>query len=50
MVEETPQEWKDAMLGTIPLGRFGQAEEIAHTVAFLASEKAAYITGVSTTC
>jgi 3-oxoacyl-[acyl-carrier protein] reductase len=47
MVEETPQEWKDAMLGTIPLGRFGLAEEIAHTVAFLASEKAAYITGVT---
>lgn len=47
MVDETPQEWKGAMLGTIPLGRFGQAEEIAHTVAFLASEKAAYITGVT---
>lgn len=47
MVDETPQEWKDTMLSTIPLGRFGLAEEIAHTVAFLASEKAAYITGVT---
>ncbi len=30
----------------IPLQRFGKAEEIAHAVAFLASEEAAYITGV----
>ena len=47
MVEETPQEWQDTMLNTIPLARFGQAEEIAHAVAFLASENASYITGVT---
>ncbi|MDL2227611.1 3-oxoacyl-ACP reductase FabG [Odoribacter sp. OttesenSCG-928-L07] len=29
----------------IPVGRFGDAEEVAHAVAFLASEKASYITG-----
>jgi len=34
-----------ALLGQIPLGRLGQASEIAHAVAFLASPEAGYITG-----
>jgi 3-oxoacyl-[acyl-carrier protein] reductase len=29
----------------IPMGRFGTADEVAEAVAFLASEKASYITG-----
>ena len=29
----------------IPMGRFGKAEEVAETIAFLASDKASYITG-----
>ncbi|HEX9428387.1 MAG TPA: SDR family oxidoreductase, partial [Candidatus Polarisedimenticolia bacterium] len=29
----------------IPLGRFGRPEEVAEAVSFLASEKAAYISG-----
>ena len=36
---------KAAMIGQIPLGRSGKPEDVASVVAFLASEKAAYITG-----
>ena len=32
-------------LAYIPLGRWGEAQEVAHAVAFLASDRAAYITG-----
>ncbi|MCM2310599.1 MAG: 3-oxoacyl-ACP reductase FabG [Steroidobacteraceae bacterium] len=34
-----------ALLGQVPLGRLGSPEDIAHAVAFLASPRAAYITG-----
>ncbi len=34
-----------AMLGLIPLGRFGRADDVAAMAAFLASDAAAYVTG-----
>ncbi len=42
---EMPDARKDEALRTIPLGRMGTPEEVAHAVAFLAGPKAGYITG-----
>ncbi|MFE3837933.1 SDR family oxidoreductase [Pseudogemmobacter sonorensis] len=36
---------KEGRAAAVPLGRYGRAEEIGRTVAFLASEAAGYITG-----
>lgn len=45
MTEVLPEEVKESILSTVPLKRMGQTKDIAETVAFLASDKAAYITG-----
>lgn len=45
MTTKLPEEVKTAMLGQIPLGRLGQADEIAKVVRFLASDAAGYMTG-----
>ncbi len=45
MTAELPEAQKAALLAKIPVGRLGEAAEIAHTAAFLASPQAAYITG-----
>ncbi|MCI1709392.1 MAG: 3-oxoacyl-ACP reductase FabG [Chiayiivirga sp.] len=45
MTRGLPQDSKNAMLGQIALGRFGDPLDIARAVAFLASPAAAYITG-----
>lgn len=45
MTKELSDDIKNSLLGSIPLSRLGEAKEVAHAVAFLASEGAAYITG-----
>ncbi len=49
MVAAVPEEVLKKIIGTIPLGRLGKAEEIASMVAYLASDQAAFITGATMT-
>jgi NAD(P)-dependent dehydrogenase (short-subunit alcohol dehydrogenase family) len=39
----------DGLLSAVPAGRVGTPEEVAHAVAFLASEQAAYVNGTTLT-
>ena len=45
MTRNLPDEQKQALLSKIPVGRLGQADEIAAAIVFLASPEAGYITG-----
>jgi acetoacetyl-CoA reductase len=45
MVAAVPQQVLDKIIAKIPVGRLGQAEEIARGVVFLASDNAEFITG-----
>lgn len=45
MTKNLPEKVKEKMLSAVPIGRMGVPEEVAYAVAFLASEKAGYITG-----
>ena len=47
MTRELPEAQREALLTQIPLGRLGQAQEIANVVSFLASDGAAYVTGAT---
>jgi 3-oxoacyl-[acyl-carrier protein] reductase len=42
-----PQEWREKMAAAIPLGRLGTPEDVALAAVFLASDSAAWLTGVT---
>jgi len=51
MTEKLPEDLQKKMLEAIPLGRFGEPEDVANVVLFLASDASAYVTGqVVTVC
>ena len=47
MTRELPEAQRESLISQIPLGRLGQAQEVASVVAFLASDGAAYVTGAT---
>ncbi len=46
MTDTIPEEFKQKLLDSIPLGRVGEAEDAANAALFLCSPLAAYLTGV----
>ncbi len=49
MVMAVPEDIRNKIIATIPTGRLGEADEIAHAVQFLASDEAAFVTGSTLT-
>ncbi len=49
MVMAVPEKVREAIIGQIPAGRLGEAEEIARCVTFLAADEAEFINGATLT-
>ena len=47
MLEDVPEQVLEAILEEIPVGYFGEPEDVAHMVRFLAGDEARYITGAT---
>lgn len=47
MTDAVPQDIRDEILATIPIGRMAQPHEIAHVVKFLCADETTYITGAN---
>ncbi len=47
MVKAIAEEVREKIRAQIPVGRFGEPDEIAHIVSFLAAEESAFITGAN---
>ncbi|MEO8500265.1 MAG: SDR family oxidoreductase [Vicinamibacteria bacterium] len=47
MLDRLSEPVKDSLRSAIPLGRIGSADDVANAVAFLCSEQARYLTGVT---
>jgi acetoacetyl-CoA reductase len=47
MVQSVPEKVLESIIGQIPVGRLGTGDEIADMVAFLAGERAGYVTGAT---
>ncbi|PCJ69740.1 MAG: beta-ketoacyl-ACP reductase [Rhodobiaceae bacterium] len=49
MLQGVPEEVLKGIVASIPVGRLGEADEIAHCVSFLADDKSGFITGATLT-